>query len=305
MICRFTKRRGGSRAAPTSSWISTIFLLASVASAQSPEPKPISFLVLKTGEAFATQEKAGAYLKAFADVLGARTGGMIFDIRIHNDPASAAAWCGAAMPAAGIVTPAFYLEHRKALDLRPILFTRRHGEPSERYALLVRKGSGLRPEGLAGKPVATTVAAEAGYVRHVVFPAQRLDLKSEKNLADAVLAITEKDTDAPAAVLADRATRKFFEEDPLSWPELEVAGESDPLPPDLVVVFGKNAPEGFEAKLKDAMLGITKDEAGRKACAAIQTEGFGMIDAELMKRAEERWDKGLVPSSKFQVPSGK
>ena len=289
MICPFTKRRGGSRAAPTSLWISTICLLASVVSAQTPEPKPIPFLVLKTGEAFATQEKAGPYLKAFGEVLGARTGGAVYDIRIHNVPASAADWCAEAKPAAGIVTPAFYLEHRQALDLRPILFTRRHGEPSEKYALLVRKGSGVRPEGLAGKPVATTVAAEAGYVRSVVFPTQPLDLKSEKNLADAVLAMTEKDPDAPAAVLADRATRKFFEEDPLTWPELEIAGESDPLPPDLVVVFGKNAPEGFAAKLKNALLGITKDDAGRKACEAIQTDGFGEVDSELLKKAEERW----------------
>ena len=208
-------------------------------------------------------------------------------------------------PVAGIVTPSFWLIWRKEFDLRPILFTRRHGERSEKYAIIARKGSGLRLMEMKGKTIATSNPEEAQYIKLVAFPELTASFKPEENLADAVLAITEKDPVASNAVLADRATRRFFEEDPLTWPELEVAGESDPLPPDLVVVFGKNAPEGFEAKLKDTLLGITKDEAGRKACAAIQTDGFGEVDAELMKRAEERWDKGLVPSSKFQVPSGK
>ncbi|GEM_PF-793278 len=243
------------------------------------EPPAETFLILKTGEPGAEPEKAGPFLAEWATYLSPQAGAPQEGL-ITSDPARAIDLAKEHHPAWGIVTPAFFLEHEKDLALRPLLETRRGGHATERYTVVVKKGTTW-----SGGEVATQLVAEASYLEQVAFAGKKVRLRAAKNLADAVYAMVEGEATAAAAVLLDRASRAFFGEDELTWPKIEVAWESEELPPDLVVGFGEALSRESEASLREALVGMLGDEEGKKICRNLQTEGFGAIDVARWERA--------------------
>lgn len=253
----------------------------SVALCAGEGPSGTTFLILKTGEPGAEPVKAAPFLKEWAAYLSSRAGGAQEGV-ITSDPSRAVELARERRPAWGIVTPAFFLEHEPDLGLRPLLETRRGGHVTERFVVVVKKGSTW-----TGGEVATQLAAEASYLARVVFAEKEVPLRAEKNLADAVYTMVEGDDGAPSAILLDRASRAFFEEDELTWPKIEVAWESEDLPPDLVVGFGETLSKDAEAKLRQALVGMLGDEEGRRICRNLQTEGFGEVDVARWERARK------------------
>ena len=55
-----------------------------------------------------------------------------------NDPVKAAEFCDKSKPALGIVTAGFYLTYAKALEMKPLLETKRMGVKEERFVLVAR-----------------------------------------------------------------------------------------------------------------------------------------------------------------------
>lgn len=246
-------------------------------------PPAATFLILKTGEPGAEPEKAGPLLKEWSAHLSPRIGVPQEGV-ITSDPASAVELAKKHHPAWGIVTPSFFLDHEQDLALRPLLETRRGGQAAERYSVVVKKGATW-----TGGEVATQLSAEASYLGKVVFAGKEVRLRAEKNLADAVYAMVEGDDGAPSAVLLDRASRNFFEEDELTWPKVDVAWESEDLPSDLVVGFGEALPKDAEAMLRKALIGMTDDDEGKRICRNLQTEGFGEVNVALWERARKAY----------------
>lgn len=247
-----------------------------------------AYVVLKTGERFASQERAAQVLSEFGGWVAPRVGQAGLAGRITNKPEEAISLVRDGKPLFAIVSPAFYLEHREELGMAVVAQTRRRGLATEKYAVVVAKGAKADLS-----KVSTSVAAEEKYLRKVVLAggaAAQAALASSAWVGDDVAAMAEKDPDAPHAVLLDAATTAFFREDPVVWGEVEVAWESDDLPPDAVVVFSWT-PADARTKLAAALLAMKEDVRGKAVCGQMQTDGFGAVDDALWSKAQERWAK--------------
>ncbi len=245
------------------------------------------FVILKTGERFAVQEKAEDVLADFGGWVAPRVGQAALVGRITNRPDEALARVRETKPLFAIVSPAFYLEHRETLGMALLAQTRRNGLATERYAVLAAKGGPKAP-----KRLSTSLASEDAYVRKVALaggPAS-CELVPSNWVGDDVAAIAEEDPEAPEAVLVDRATLEFFRKDEVLWGALEVVFESEDLPPDVVVAFSWT-PEDARVKLSAALLHMKEDVRGREVCGTLQTDGFGPVDESLWARAKESWSK--------------
>lgn len=257
-------------------------VLALPLSAQDP-----GFVILKTGERFAVQEKADRVVADFGAWIAPHAGQSALVGRITNRPDEALARIRETRPIFAIVTPAFYLEHRDALGMTILAQTRRRGMTAERYAVLVAKGGPKSPS-----KIATALLAEEAYLRKVALaggPAGA-ELVATAWVGDDVAAMSEGDPEAPEAVLVDRATLEFFREDEVIWGALDIAFESEDLPPDVVVAFSWT-PEDVRVKLSLALLAMKEDARGKEVCKTMQTDGFGPVDDALWNKAKERWTK--------------
>jgi ABC-type phosphate/phosphonate transport system substrate-binding protein len=245
------------------------------------------FLFLKTGEKFATQEMAGPTVAELTAYVGDKVG-VKLEPRVMNDPVKAAEFCGANKLVAGIVTPGFYLQYAKALQMEPLLETKRAGVKEERCVLVVRKDAGDDPGKLVGKTIATPLASEQRYAMSVVLQGklgEEIRLKPVADAEGAALDLVEGTKNAADAVLMEASAWTLFKDDPELGPKLKVIYQSEELPRDLVVIFGKT--EGFDAdKLRTALKGMTGNDAGKQILNSIRVESFVEIDRDKLAKAE-------------------
>ena len=236
------------------------------------------FLFLKTGEKFATQESAGSTVALLTTFIGQQTGAP-FEPHVFNDPSQAAKYCASGKPAAGIVTPGFYLAYGKTLGMEPIFEINRQQVTAERY-VLVTKGAALAT--LTGKTIATPLAAEPRFVASVILQGKlgadvRLQLVTD--VEGAVMDLVEAVKNAPAAVLMEEGTWQVIHADAELGSQVKAVFISDELPGNLVVLFSDKCDAG---KLK-AALQLTPAEI----LGAIRVEKFYGINHERLSHAEK------------------
>ncbi|MEI6083235.1 MAG: hypothetical protein WCS70_02925 [Verrucomicrobiota bacterium] len=230
----------------------------------------VGFLFLKTGEKFATQEAAGPTVATLTQQLGGD-----FEPRIFNDPAKAIEYVTKSKPAAGIVTPGFYLTYAKALGMTPVLEVKRQKIPTERYVLVMKKTAGIE----TARTIATPLAAEQIYVMSVVLQnklGDELHLKPTMDVEGAVFDLVEG-KNALDAVLMEEATWQVISADAELGAQVKAVFTSDELPGNLVVTFGgKVDVEKFKTVPPEIL-------------NSIRVEAFTDVDAARLKRAEERF----------------
>jgi hypothetical protein len=232
------------------------------------------FLFVKTGEKFATSESAGPTLAAFLAQVDAG-----YEPRVFNDPGKAVEYAAKSKPAAGIVTPGFYLAYAKALGMEPILEVKRTDAPVERYVVVAKKTAGDEP----GPVMVTPLAAEQIYVLNVILAGKfgrELRLKPTLDVEGAVFDLVEGGKNAGDAVLMEEATWKVIAADPELGPVTKVVFTSEELPGNLVVRFAGQAAESLKAKL----LALPAEARG-----AIRVEAFQEVDEPRLSRARERF----------------
>jgi len=236
----------------------------------------LTFLFLKTGEKFATQEVAGPTVAGFTSYVATQLGDVQFAPVVMNDPQKAAELVAVKKPAVGIVTPGFYFAHADALT--PLLEVQRAGVPVEKYVVVARKGTDWK-----GKPVATSLAAESRYVQRVI-------LRGESPLtpvADVETALFDLAAGkGAAAVLVEAEAWKLFAGDPELAGELVVVQESEALPGSLVVACA-----GWTGgdRLKQALKKMGETEEGKKVLASLRVAAFTEVDQDRLKQAEKRF----------------
>ena len=243
----------------------------------------LTFLFLKTGEKFATQEAAGPTVSAFtAAVAQPMGGGVAFEPRVFNDPARAAEYCGVKKPAVGIVTPGFYFERAGSLGMEPLLETRRQGVAEERYVVVARKTAGDGLEMFKGKPIWTTLATEPQYVAAVILQGKASGalLKPVSDVESAAFDVADTVSRAGDGVLMEEGTWKVLAQDQELGPKLKVVYRSDVMPCQLVVAFRANAGGLDLDKLKTAMKGLNAEVLG-----SIRVEKFADVDQDRLKKA--------------------
>ena len=248
----------------------------------------VAFLFLKTGEKFATQETAGQAVTGFTTYLGEKAG-VTFEPEVMNNPVKAAEFVAAKKPAAGIVTPGFYLAYAKALHMDPLLETKRVKVPEERYVLVAKKDAG---DDFHNKTVATTLAAEERYVTGVIFQNKFDDdvrLKSVTDLENPLFDIMEGRKDAPDGVLMESSQWDVFKDDPEFATKLRVVLTTDPLLHNLVVLFRDNAGTLDVDKLKAALKAMNDTPAGQTILRNIRVEAFIDLDSDRLTKAEAKF----------------
>jgi ABC-type phosphate/phosphonate transport system substrate-binding protein len=256
-------------------------------SAETPRP----FLFLKTGEKFATQETAGPTVAELTAYVGDKVG-VKFEPRVMNDPIKAVEFCGTKKPAAGIVTPGFYLQYAKALQMEPLLETKRTGVKEERCVLVVRKDASDDLTKLTGKTIATLLANEQRYVMGVILQSklgEEVRLKPVADVEGAVFDLVEGAKNAADAVLMEADARALFKDDPELGSKLKVVYQSDELPRDLVVTFGPKSDALDADKLKSALKEMSGNDAGKKVLNSIRVEAFVEIDKAQLSKAQAQF----------------
>jgi hypothetical protein len=250
-----------------------------------------TFLFLKTGEKFATQEAAGPTVGLLTAYVGDKTGAKL-DPRVMNDPVKAAEFCGVEKPLVGIVTPGFYLQYAKALGMEPLLETKRTGVKEERYVLVARKDASDDLGKWTGKTIATPLAGEQRYVTSVVLQSklgEEIRFKQVNDVEGAIFDLVEGSKNAADAVLMEAGAWKLFEKDEEFGPKLKVLFTSDKLPRNLVVLFGPKSDAVNADKLKATLTGMNGSEDGRKILENIRVEAFVEIDKERLSQAQTRF----------------
>lgn len=230
----------------------------------------VGFLFLKTGEKFATQETAGPTVATLTSRLG-------FEARVMNDPAKAIDYVTKSKPAAGIVTPGFYLTYGKALGMEPVLEVKREKVAAERYVLVAKQADGI-------KTVATPLAPEQVYVMSVVLQdkfGDELRLQSVLDVEGAVFDMADGVKNAADAVLMEEETWQVLGADAELKGKVKAVFTSEELPGNLVVVFGGATDAG---KLKSALKEMPKEVLSNLRVAA-----FGDVDEARLQKARERF----------------
>ena len=261
-----------------------------VSTAQADGPRP--FLVLKTGEKFATQEIAGPTVAGFTAYVGDKVAGTTnaFEPRVMNDPVKAAEFCGKSKPALGIVTAGFYLTYAKALGMEPLLEAKRVGLTEERFVLVTRKDASDDLTKLEGKTIATPLADEQRYVISVILRnklGEEVRLKPTMDVEGAVFDLAEGAKNAADGVLLETGAWDLFRDDPDSGGKLKVLYKSDELPRDLVVFFAEKAEVQNTDKVKQVLKDMNSNEAGQKILRSIQVESFTDVDQARLSSAEK------------------
>ena len=240
----------------------------------------VGFLFLKTGEKFATQESAGPTVALLTTFLGQQTG-TNWEARVLNDPGAAVEYCTAGRPAAGIVTPGFYLAYGKQLGMEPVLEIKRQQVAAERY-VLVTKGAALAT--LTGRTIATPLAAEPRYVAGVILQDKLgadVPLQRVTDVEGAVMDLVEGAKNAAAAVLMEEGAWQAIHADPELGPQVQAVFISDELPGNLVVRFAGALAAG---PLRAALQATPAEIRGN-----IRVDAFGAVDVARLQRAEARF----------------
>ncbi|NQU11633.1 hypothetical protein HQ590_12640 [bacterium] len=253
-------------------------------------PRP--FLVLKTGERFATQEIAAPTVAGLTAWLGEKLAGgtNAFAPHVFNDPKAAVEFCARTPPVAGIVTPGFYLTYAQTLDLEPVLETQRQGVPADRFVLVARQDTPGELAAWAGKSLVTTLAAEEPYVLRVILEGKlgrELRLQPTTDVEGSLLDLAEGSAGAADLVLVEEAAWEPLAADPELAAKLRVLFRSADLPHELVVVIGAAANALDPAKLGEGLQALGEDEAGRRVLASIRVRAFEPVDQQRLNRARE------------------
>ncbi len=271
-------------------------------SAAGQDEQPGAGLVVCYPNAPGSTEAARPVMERLGAHLTWRTG---FDVQpvYTNDPVEARRWIDAQRPRFGIVSLALFLRWREELSLTVVAQSERNHVVTERYHLVVAQGS----------PVQSLADLKAGVAgRKAVVWSSHLDDPRfvSRVVLEGALAVSLDDAgDARGVVTAQplRALRRMkageaFEGQPVdavlledaAWNELQKIASfrdglraihaSPPLPTPPVVAFGAVDPDDV-GRLRQALVSMHEDAAGRELLGTLQVTGFGPPTPDAMNAA--------------------
>ncbi len=267
--------------------------------------KPRYFLVVKIGDAAATQDLAAEYLGTIADYFRSKIA--FLEERplkglIANDVDSAAAILQATGPVLAYVPAGFYLNHfySQKSTATPIVQTPRFGKTVEKYYIVTQKNGPSTIRALRGKGVRCAFSVDLPYLQKVVFPKDHqpgvhFRLEASENLADDIFLMVESqseelsEADVPSAILLDEELKNFFEVDDFVWPELKVIWQSEELPRELFVALGDDWTDADRNTLSETLLKMKDDPVGSQMLNLLQSAGFEEVDRTLLEKTARKY----------------
>lgn len=184
-----------------------------------------------------------------------------------------------------------YLRQRKEKGLVPISIPLIHGQSSETFRLVVRKGTFRSVEEMRGAKIGGTLLEDVLFLKKVVFrdrldPAQHFQLQPSKVALKPLRELASGKLDG---VLLNEQQFRALGGLPFAK-DLEVVFQSEPIPvPGVFAVSGQTTEEERK-RIQRALGGFCEDKEGRSFCELFGIDGFVRADESSFAGVEALWD---------------
>ena len=247
-------------------------------------------LIVQPGYPGSTEEAKG-FIDRLRREIRSQGGPDISAGSYHNREKAALEAVRTEKPTIGVVSLGFYLAHRKALLLRPRLWSR----PDEPYHVLVKKGAAKTLVDLKGRSITGTPLVEFEFVRRIVFSDASVApvVKSWKLHPIPLFSKGVRDVRRGRKDAVLLSEREFNGVKKLpSTAELEVIHTTPSFPVGVVVTFGKARRDKLGNAVTTALVGLERSHEGRDLLKTMGISGFTRVDAKRLTALEESFDRG-------------
>jgi ABC-type phosphate/phosphonate transport system substrate-binding protein len=239
------------------------------------------FLICHTGSV-TTAEEAQPYIDGFGGYLARKLGWQegTWEVKFANKRQDGNKALSEWAPSFAALALGIFLEQEGPRNLVPLVLARINGKTTNKYYVLVAKGSATTLADLKGKKMAGSILDDTTFLTKVVFAgeldaATHFDLKQTKRPLRAIRKVARGKLDA---ALVDDVQLQSLKGLPL-FDKLSVVYESAEVPNlGMVYVKGRAADVDIK-KFTDALANMCQDTEGKKMCETFAVEEFVPIPA--------------------------
>lgn len=190
-------------------------------------------------------------------------------------------------------TLGFFLRHREEYHLTPMVLPSIHGKSTDRWYVVVRKGSYKQLSDMKGKVVGGPLADDPEFLKRIVFqgkidPANFFVLKRSFRVLRALRRLVKGKLDA---VILNQQQYKALPALPFSK-DLAVVFTSDPMPVPSILAVGPRANPKELKRFANALSGFCSDPKGKSFCALFGIDSFVPANNSVYRKVETLWQKG-------------
>ncbi len=194
-------------------------------------------------------------------------------------------------PQFAITTLGTFLAYRKKLNLIPLVQPFIDGSSSEKYRIVVRKGTFTSLEKLKGKTLGGSLVDEPAFFKRVILqgkvdPESFFTLKSSRRVLRSLRDLAKGDLDA---VVVNSQQYRALGSLPFAS-ELEVAFTSEDVPLVGVVANGQRTSEDERNRFSQALSKICDHREGKQLCELFGVEKFVGADMQAFNKVIELWE---------------
>lgn len=240
------------------------------------------------GDSAAAQPFIDKFLRYLEDKLGWPTGES--QGRFHPTRKEALAFIDTEKPGFGLLEPAVYFELRKPKRLEAVAQIESKELVTGRLHLVVKDAALKSPSDLGGKSLCSTLADQPRYLSRIVFEG-KLDAASHFSLQPVRQAIK-----GVRNVLKGECSATLLDDDMLvaaakleGGAELRAISVSPPLPPAVLVAFGKTTAVE-KKKLVTQLTSMCADPVGQAICQEMRIARFVPVDQKLFADAAKSYE---------------
>lgn len=194
-------------------------------------------------------------------------------------------------PQFAITTLGTFLAYREKLNLVPLVQPVINGSSSEKYRIMVRKGTFNSVENLEGKTLGGALVDEPVFFKRVILkgkvnPETFFTLKSSRRVLSSLRALVKGNLDG---VIVNSQQYRALGSLPFAS-ELEVAFTSEEVPLVGVVANGQKTTPDERTRFSQALSKICTHREGKQLCELFGVEAFVPADTKAFQKAIDLWD---------------
>ena len=254
-------------------------LLAAPAYAQTDSGR--KFLICHTGSV-TTAEEAQPYIDGFGGYLAQKLGWQdgTWEVKFENQRQAGMKALQEWAPSFAALSLGIFLEQEGAQKLVPLVLARVNGKTTNKYYVLVAKGSAKTLADLQGKTLTGSILDDGTFLSKVIFAGTidattHFKLEQTKRPLRAIRKVAQGQLDA---ALVDDVQFQSLKGLPL-FADLEVIFESADVPNLGMVYLKDRAGNEDIKKFGEALVNMCKDPEGKKMCETFAVEGFEPLPA--------------------------
>lgn len=195
-------------------------------------------------------------------------------------------------PAFAITPLGVYLDRRAASHWVPLVQPKINGRTSERYRVVVRKGTFNQLAALKGHTLGGTVLDDAEFIKRIVFAGHpevaSFDLRSSNQAVRTLRTLDRGELDA---VLLNEQQFDSLGALGLTNP-IDAIFTSDDIPLIGVVADSRSSSVEERTRFAQALESMCSDAEGKKLCELFGVQAFLPVDPKVYDRVTQLWGRG-------------